>query len=226
MSKRCPELGDIGGLEIVDGPLHLALVVNVAVFDPLGPLEVVDIVDPLDVHGDPFGAVGQLRADGTAIEAADLLEVGELGDLHPVEPHLPAESPGADGRRFPVVLHEADVVLQRIDAEALEGVEVELLDVERRRLHDDLVLVVVLEPVRIFAVAAVRGSPGGFHIGHIPGFGSQGPEKGGRVEGAGAHLEVVGLLDDASLGGPVPFEGKDQFLKGHISSCRFKRVIS
>ena len=97
---------------------------------------------------------------------------------------------------------------------------------ERRGLHDDLVLVVVLEPVRVFAVAAVRGSPGGLHIGHVPGFRSQGPQKGGRVEGAGAHLDVVGLLDDASLGGPVPFEGKDQFLKGHNSSCRFNHVIS
>ena len=52
-----------------------------------------------------------------AIEAADLLEIGELRDLHAVEPDFPAQAPGAERRRFPVVLDEADVVLARIDAE-------------------------------------------------------------------------------------------------------------
>jgi len=64
-------------------------------------------------------------------------------------------------------------VFQRIDPEALEGIEVEFLDVKRRGFHDDLVLVVVLEPVRVFAIAAVRRSSGGLHIGHPPGFRSR-----------------------------------------------------
>jgi hypothetical protein len=41
-----------------------------------------------------------------------LLEVGELRDLHAVEHHLPADAPGAERRRLPVVLLEADVVLR------------------------------------------------------------------------------------------------------------------
>jgi len=107
-------------------------------------------------------------------------------------------------------------VLQGVDAEAPERVQVELLDVQGRGLHDDLVLVVVLEPVGVFAVAAVGGPPRGLHVGHVPGLGAQGAQKRRRVERAGADLEVIGLLEDAALARPVLVEGKNQFLKGHV----------
>jgi hypothetical protein len=152
------------------------------------------------------------------VDAAGLLEVGELGDLHAVEPDLPAEAPGAQGRRFPVVLDEADVVLFRIDAEAAQRVEIELEDVLRRGLHDHLELVVVLQAIGILAVAAVGGAAGGFDVGDVPGLGAEHPQEGGGVEGAGPLLHVVGLLDDAALFGPIVLQGKDQVLKGHDAS--------
>ncbi len=61
-------------------------------------------------HGDALQAVGDLGADRLELEAARLLEVGELGDLHAVEHHLPADAPRAERRRLPVVLLEAQVV--------------------------------------------------------------------------------------------------------------------
>jgi len=69
-------------------------VMDVALGDILGPLEVVDAFHPLEVHGDAFRAIGELGADGIQIDAAALLEIGELGDLHAVEPHFPAQPPG------------------------------------------------------------------------------------------------------------------------------------
>jgi hypothetical protein len=72
----------------------------------------------LDVHGEAFEAVGELARDRLAVEAAHLLEIGELGHLHAVAPHFPAEAPGAERGRFPIVLDEADVVEERIDADA------------------------------------------------------------------------------------------------------------
>ncbi len=60
-------------------------------------------------------------ADRVEVDAPDLLEVGELGDLHPVEPYFPTQAPGAQGGRFPVVLHEADIVVQGVDAQGLEA---------------------------------------------------------------------------------------------------------
>ena len=58
---------------------------------------------------------------GVAVEAADLLEIGELRHLHAVAPHLPAEAPGAERRALPVVLDEADVVQLRVEADARRG---------------------------------------------------------------------------------------------------------
>ena len=76
--------------------------------------------DALHVHRQAFDAVGDFARNRLAFEAADLLEVGELGDLHAVQPDFPAQAPGAQRRRFPVVLDEADIVHQRIEAERLQ----------------------------------------------------------------------------------------------------------
>jgi hypothetical protein len=71
----------------------------------------------LQVHGDAFEAVGDLASDRLAVQAADLLEIGELRDFHAVQPDFPTQAPSAQGRRFPVVLDKADVVDERIEAQ-------------------------------------------------------------------------------------------------------------
>ena len=83
---------------------------NVAVGYAVGPFEVIDVVYALDVHGQTFHAVRDFRGNGMDVDAADLLEVGELSDFHAVEPDFPAQAPGAEGRRFPVIFYETDVV--------------------------------------------------------------------------------------------------------------------
>ena len=108
----------VGRLEIEGRVLALGLQEHLAVGHALAvEVEVVDVLDALHVHRQPLEAVGQLARDRLAVEAADLLEVGELGDLHAVAPDLPAEAPGAERRALPVVLDEADVVRQRVDAD-------------------------------------------------------------------------------------------------------------
>ena len=66
---------------------------------------------------------------GSQVEAAQLLEVRELGGLHAVDPDLPALAPGAQRGALPVVLDEAHVVLGEVDAERLERAQVDVLDV-------------------------------------------------------------------------------------------------
>ena len=141
------------------------------------PEHVVDVVDVLQVHRDPLEAVGELGGDRPALEAAHLLEVGELGDLHPVAPDLPAEAPGPERRRLPVVLDEADVVLEGVDAKGLQAPQVELLHVLRRGLQHDLELVVLVEAVGVLAVAAVGGPPRRLDVGDVPRLGAERPEK-------------------------------------------------
>ena len=101
-----------------------------------------------------------------------------------------------------------------VDADGLERAEIELLQVRRVRLQDDLELVIVLQPVRVLAVAPVLGAAGRLHIGRAPGLRPQRAQGRGRVEGAGAHFHVVGLEDDAALVGPVALEREDQALEG------------
>ena len=181
--------------------------VDVAVPDPLDPFEVVDVVHPLEVHGDALAAVGDLGRNRLEVDPAGLLEIGELGDFHAVEPHLPAEPPGPQCGRLPVVLDETDVVLRGVDPEALQRIEIEVLNVHGGRLHDHLELVIMLKPVGVLAVAPVGGTARRLDIGDIPGLRTEHPKEGGRVEGSGALLDVVGLLNDTTLFGPVILKG-------------------
>ena len=151
--------------------------------------------------------------DRRALEAGDLLEVGELRNLHAVAPALPAETPGAERRALPVVLDEADVVDLGIDADGVERLQVELLDVRRRRLQDHLELIVVLQPVRVLAVAAVLRPARGLDVGRVPRLRPERAQRGRRMERAGPHLHVVGLQDDAAVVGPIALERQDQPLE-------------
>ncbi|ALD91358.1 hypothetical protein CR3_2148 [Cupriavidus gilardii CR3] len=208
--------------EVVGRLFDLVLVVDVAigqtarlaVLFPLGPDQVVDVLDALQIHREALDAVGDLAGDRLAIDAADLLEVGELGHLHAVEPDLPAQAPGAQRRVFPVVLDEADVVLLQVQAQRLERAQVELEDVLRRGLEHDLVLVVVLQPVRVLAIAAVLRAARRLHIGGAPRLGADRAQEGMHVRGTGANLQIDGLQQRASLPVPVGLQGQDHLLEG------------
>jgi len=86
-----------------------------------------------------------------------------------------------------------------IDADRVERLEIEVLDVVRRRLQDHLELVVMLQPVGVLAVAAVLGPARGLHVSGVPGSGPECAQCGGGMEGAGADLHVIGLQDDAAI---------------------------
>ena len=101
----------------------------------------------------------------------------------------------------------------RIDADRGERFQIEVLQVRRRRLQDHLKLVVVLQPVGIFAVAAVLRPPRRLHIGRIPWPRAKRAQGGRGMEGAGAHFHVVGLQDHAAVIGPITLQRQDQSLE-------------
>ncbi|KPK27209.1 MAG: hypothetical protein AMJ61_06410 [Desulfobacterales bacterium SG8_35_2] len=74
----------------------------------------VDILHLLQVHGNTFETVGYLDCNGLQVKTACLLEIGELGDFHTIQPNLPAQTPGPEGGRLPVVLNKTDVMLQQV----------------------------------------------------------------------------------------------------------------
>src|SRR3546814_2180114 len=95
------QLGNVRVLEFVRALLDLVLVIDVAIgygraVGAVRPDQVEHVVDVLQVHAQPLEAVGDLAQHRPALQAASLLEVGELGDLHPVQPHFPAQAPGAE----------------------------------------------------------------------------------------------------------------------------------
>ena len=198
--------------------------VDIAVGHARCPDEVEHAFLPLQVHRQALQAVGDFAEDGLAREPADFLEVGELRDLHAVEPDFPAQAPGAERRRFPVVLDEADVVLFRFDPQVLEGIQVDLLDLGRRWLQHHLVLVIVLQPVWILAVAAVLRPARWLHISGFPGLGTDGAQEGRGMKRSRAHLHVVGLQQHASAAVPEIVQAEDELLEGQHRGCGFYRL--
>src|SRR5699024_741124 len=132
-----------------------------------------------------FQTVGEFAHDRLAGQPAGLLKIGELRDLHAVEPDLPAQTPGAERGRLPVVFDKADVVYLRIDADDVQQAQIELLEIQRRGFHHDLVLVIVLQAVGVFTIAAVARATAGLQVGGVPRLGADGTQERGRMERAG-----------------------------------------
>ena len=168
----------------------------------------------MQVHRKPLEPVRDLAGDRIAVETADLLEVRELCHFHAVQPDFPAESPRAERRILPVVLDEANVVAGEVEAERGERAEIEIENCRRRRLQHHLVLVIVLQPVRVLAVAAVFRAPRRLHVRRAPRLRAQRAQEGRGVRRAGAYLHVVRLQLCATLAAPVVLEGQDDLLKG------------
>jgi hypothetical protein len=101
-----------------------------------------------------------------------LLEVGVLADFHAVAPHLPAETPGADGGVFPIILDEADVVQRKVDANRRQRLQIERLHVAGVGFQDHLVLMKLAQAIGIVAMAAIGRPAGGLDVGGPPGLGS------------------------------------------------------
>ena len=72
-----------------------------------------------------------------------------------------------------------------------------------RGLEDHLQLRVFKEAIGIVAVAAVGRPAAGLYVGDAVGRWAEHAQEGLRAHGAGAHLHIVRLLDDAAPFGPV-----------------------
>ena len=190
---------DVGGLEIIFGVFEFLLTADLAVGHARAVFLAPDGFGVVERDQDAFQPIGELHRDWVERHAAHLLEVGELRDLLPVEPDLPTQTPGGDGGLFPVVFHEADVVLARVDAEGFERLEVEFLRVRWIWLKDDLILGVQLEAVGVLAVTPVIGADRRLDVRHVPRLGSEHAQEGGRVHRPCTDLGVVGLGDQTSV---------------------------
>ena len=71
----------------------------------------------------------------------------------------------------------------------------------------------MLQAVRMFTVAAVRGASAGLYEGRIPRFRAECAQSRGGVKRARAHLHVVRLQDQAAAFAPIVVELEDHALE-------------
>ena len=100
-----------------------------------------------------------------------------------------------------------------INPKVFKRLQIKFLEIIRRGFDDDLVLVVILVPVRILAVATIGGSATGLNIGRGPVFGANGPEKGSRMESARSYFHIVRLHENAALVCPKRLQRQHKILK-------------
>src|SRR5271156_2399348 len=97
-------------------------------------------------------------------------------------------------------------MLAEIDADGSQRFEVEILNIGRRRLQDDLKLHVLEQAVGVLAVTAVCRATRGLHIADAVRSGAKDTQKSFWRHGSGADLNVIGLLEDATVFGPEGLE--------------------
>ncbi len=211
---ECLEAVDIGQLKVVDAVVDLGRAVDLIVGVDAIDIDLPDLGLVLEIHDDAVQPIGDLDADRIQGQAAGLLEVGELGDLLAVEPDLPAQAPGAQCGRFPVVLHKAHIVTGQIQADGFQAAQIEFLGIAGIGFEDHLVLVVHLHAVGILGIATVIGAERRLGVGHVPRLGPQHAQHRGRVHGPCTDLFAVGLPKRAAVGRPIFVQPPDDLLHG------------
>ncbi len=205
----------VGMLEVVGAELLLLLQEHITVTYPtIIVAQVVDAFDALHVHGQPLKPVGQFTRHRSAIMPSNLLEIGELRDLHAVAPDFPSKAPGTQGRALPIILYKTNIVQTPVDADGIQRAKISIDEVVRRWLKDHLELIVMLQPIGVLTVAAIRRTTAGLDESRIPAVRSERSKRSGRVEGTGSHLEVIRLQYDAAALTPVALERKNDVLEG------------
>ena len=105
------------------------------------------------------------------------------------------------------------IVLAQIDADRFQAAQILLDHILGRRLQNHLQLLVLIETVGIFAIAAVRGTAAGLHIGDTVRLRTEHAQERLRAHGAGADFDVVRLLNNAAAVGPVALQLENDLLK-------------
>src|SRR3546814_3101833 len=122
-------------------------------------------------------------------------------------------APCAERRRFPVILDEADIMEQRVDADRGERAQILVLQVGGRRLQDDLILVIMLEAVRVLVIAAIRRPAARLDIGDVPRLGAEAAQRRRGVKGTRPDTHVIGLQNRTAACAPVIVQRQDHVLK-------------
>jgi hypothetical protein len=104
-------------------------------------------------------------------------------------------------------------VFAGVDAQRFERIDVQVKNVCWCGFKHNLILVIVLQTVWVFAVSPVFWAARGLNVGRAPGLGPNGTQEGRGVRGAGTDFHIVGLQQGAALLVPIVLERQDNLLK-------------
>lgn len=99
-----------------------------------------------------------------------------------------------------------------LDATGLQAIQIHVLNILRRRLHDELQLVVFVETVRILTESAIGRTARGLDVDDIPRLRPQHSKKGLRVHRPSPNFQIVRLVDDRTARRPEVSQFQNEFL--------------
>src|SRR5574344_533446 len=141
---------------------------HIAISNSIHPLNIVNILHALNVHSQSFQAVRNFYSYRFNINTAYLLEVSELSNFHAIQPYFPPHAPRTQGRRFPIVFYETNIMLCSMNTKHFQALQIQFLDVLRRWLHNNLKLMVLEQTVRIVTITTISRTSGRLNITNIP----------------------------------------------------------
>ena len=92
----------------------------------------------------------------------------------------------------------------------------QFLDIVRAWLADDLELMMLVQAVRVVAIAAVSRAARRFDIGNVPRFRPERAQEGSRVHGPCPFFYIIRFIDDTALRRPKALQCKYHVLKIHL----------
>ena len=104
-------------------------------------------------------------------------------------------------------------MLAEVNPNRAQRLQVQLLDILRRRLQDYLQLHMLEQPVGIFSVTSIRRTPRRLHIRDFVWLRTQHAQKRFRRHRSCARFDVIWLLEHASTFGPKRLQPQDELLK-------------
>ena len=147
---------------------------NIPIQNTVAPFKIKDTVHILNIGGKSFDPISDFAGNWRYFKSTDDLEVGKLTDFHAVKPNFPTNTGTAHGWIFPVIFNKPNIMFQWINAECSKRIQVIFLNIFRRWFHNDLELMMLKQPVGVFAISAVSWTSRRFNIRSIPWFWSNG----------------------------------------------------
>lgn len=107
-----------------------------------------------------------------------------------------------------------------------EALQIQILRIGWSRFQHNLVLKIMLQPIRIITIPAIRWPSTRLDVGCPPRFGPNRPQKRGRIKGSRTLFRIIRLDNDAVVRLPKLMKGENNLLKRHNARLLTGNVLN